>query len=116
MRRIVLLASVLATGCMTRGDTATIRGQLAWAEYPTTITECGTGHVFELGPMASTPYYYFASRADELAEGSDDPILIEASGRISEASSSARLRGTSAVIYAPRILALEHGDCGGNAV
>jgi len=113
--RTLPLAIGLALGCASDSALTTLRGELSpdRGHQPLTVTECGTGRVYEIGG-GDTLYYYFMSRAEELRSTDPSaPILVELQGETAKPTTSAAERGAQGAFYLRRLspTSLQHGRC-----
>ena len=102
----VLLLFSMVEACAS--EDALVRGEVSWTDGVAKISECETGRVLRFGAMASSPYFRFTRRYDELAGDRKNPVLVEVEGAITRSSSSA----DELTIEHPRVINLAMGTCG----
>jgi len=103
-------ALLLVAACATTPP-ITVRGELEWPDvHPRyRISECGTGTVYELGVMASNPYFRVGQMATELA--ANGPILAEIEGEPAMPTTSVAQDGADRVLNMPCFLSMKNGSC-----
>jgi hypothetical protein len=68
MKRSFSVACVLALTAVAYADQSVVTGQLTFNSAGVgQIAECGTQRIIEFGVMASTPYFQFAKRYEEIS-------------------------------------------------
>lgn len=112
--RLTVIVSIftIVAACVNGKPRSTLRGELAWDRTPYIVTECGTGEVVRLGPMASALPLRFSRRARELADAGGETILVELRGERMAASSSDRRRGAGGALYQWWTVSMKRGTCG----
>ena len=107
------VAATLVLACASKDKLFSVRGELAWAQMPPTVEECGTGTTWDI-VMVSSLYHDFARRADELAAASSDPIIVELRGPATLDLTDALLRRSLETRFKMRVRhvdLIEHGSC-----
>jgi hypothetical protein len=106
MKKSSVAACVLALAAVAHADQSVVKGELTFDSAGVgQITECGTHRIIELGVMASTPYFYFVKRYEEVSVDGRDRVLIEVEGRLTSSSTGKLVLGT------PRVVGLKSGVC-----
>ncbi len=107
--RLAIAIGLLFTALETSAaDAVIVRGEVSWtANGIARISECGTSRVLEFGTMASSPYFRFKRRYEELSVDRETPVLVEVEGILVRSSNSINLL----TIQRPRVLSLTKGAC-----
>ena len=110
MRLGIAIGLTLATLGTSAGDALVIRGEVSLSESGfAKISECGTNRVFQFGVMASSPYFIFVRRYEELSASGKISVLIEAEGVLVQSSTNV------STLEHPRVISLTRGSCGKGA-
>jgi hypothetical protein len=112
MRRFSLLLGVLGATAAFSADRQIVKGELRLGrdDVRGTVLECGTNREIEVGVMASSQYFHYASQHHELSGAGEFGVLVEMSGRLRSTISA----GRKLVMESPRILAMTRGNCVGS--
>jgi len=108
MRLAIALGLLFAASEASAADAVIVRGEVSWtANGIARISECGTGRALEFGTMASSPYFRFKRRYEELSADGKTPVLVEVEGVLVRSGNSINLL----TIQHPRVLGLTKGAC-----
>jgi len=106
MRLRIAVGFVLVTLGANAADTLRVRGEVSLTESGFgRVSECGTNRIFQFGVMASSPYFIFVRRYEELSAGGKVPVLIDVEGALVRSSTH-----VSTLEY-PRVVTLTRGSC-----
>lgn len=97
-----------ALGACAADATTVVRGEVSCTTTGIArLSECETGRILQLGVMASTRYFIFTRRCEEVSGGGKTPVVLEVEGVITRSSSSAN----ELTIQYPRVINLTAGTC-----
>ena len=111
MKKILLLVALVSLGCVAQNNKIVLRGELHWDNSPLTITECRTGEIYELGPMASNQYFHLSQQVDALKNEGNDEIVVEILGNPNQIMNSAGTVIIGSWIEIREIIKVESGVC-----
>ena len=105
--RLVITITILFTSFGVFADNLfLVRGEVKLSESGIgIISECGTNRIFQFGVMASSPYFKFIQKFENLSAGAKYPVLIEVEGNLVQAGSN------MSSIESPRVIAISRGGC-----
>jgi len=90
--------------CTDRNSDFSVEGILSWSSHGTaTITECSSKKQYQLGVMASNPYFDLLNKSDELSHNGTIQLRLKVAGNLEQS--------TSLIINSPRVLSLVVDDC-----
>ncbi len=108
MRHAIAFALLFTMLEASATDPVVLRGEVSWtANGIARISECGTGRVLEFGTMASSPYFRFKRRYEELSVDPKTPVLVEVEGVVARARSATN----ELTIEHPKAINVTKGGC-----
>jgi hypothetical protein len=108
MRLGIAIGLVFTAVGISAEDALVVRGEVSLTESGfARISECGSNRVFQFGVMASSPYFIFVRRYEELSAHGKMPVLIEARGVVVRSDNSTNI----STLEHPRVITLTQGTC-----
>ena len=106
MKKSSVAACMLALAAVAHAEQSVVKGELTFNSAGVgQITECGTHRIIELGAMASTPYFHFMKRYEEVSVEGKNRVFVEVEGLLASGSTG------KLVLETPRIVGLKSGVC-----
>lgn len=85
-----------------------VKGELTLNSYGIPqVAECGSHRQFQLGVMASSPYFRLLKEYDAISVAGTKPVLVQLSGVPTDSSNS----GSDQVLDSPTVISLTGGNC-----